>query len=322
MEKLIEMLPIDNGGQAPGVVCAANESRFKSTFFSEPLTAFAVGWKDPSDLDALLEFLAPRVPTGRRFEFKKAVNAEHFVSETDDIRAIGSAFKRVDFTGTTVNEKTYNKGLTIRVDHDDEVGDNWQESYVQLLLQRLMRNEVRRAIAALDTADTNVAKTWTYDESTNKTPNPDLDVRDSLVLAANATGVRPNRIAFGEGAWDLRARAYEPQNNSGANLRANLTPEEVARFLGVDAVQLVSARYQSSSSAKSKILGDQVYMFYALAGAMKDEPSNIKRFVTPADGGDFRVYVEEEAKWTDITVEHYSNVVITSDAGVRRITAS
>ena len=85
----------------------------------------------------------------------------------------------------------------------------------------------------------------------------------------------------------------------------------------------MSARYQATSSSKSAVLGNQVFMYYALDGQMKDEPSNIKRFVTPSDsGGAFRVFVQDHSKFTDLTVEHYSNVVITSDLAIRKITAS
>jgi hypothetical protein len=60
------------------------------------------------------------VQVGRRFEWKKAVNAEEFYSETfDDARSIGGDFKKVEFKGTSVNDKTLNKGLTIIVDIDE-----------------------------------------------------------------------------------------------------------------------------------------------------------------------------------------------------------
>lgn len=317
----LPLLPIDNGQQRSGLICAANEGRFNAAHLSEPLTAYATGWNDPEDLRSLLDFIAPPVPTGRRFEFRRADNAEAFVSETDDVRAIGASFKRVQYTGEVVNEKTHNKGLTIRVDHDEAVGDDWEERYVQLLVQRLLRNELRRAIGALDSADTSVSKTWTYHESTNPTPNPDGDLRAAIKLAADASGVRANRVLFGEGAWDLRADAYYAQNNAGAFRSAGLVPEELARRLFVDGVRVVSARYQSGST-KTALLGNHVYLYYALDGVMKDEPSNIKRFITPAEGGLFRVYLEEHSKYTDVSVEHYSNVVITSDLGIRRLAVS
>lgn len=84
----------------------------------------------------------------------------------------------------------------------------------------------------------------------------------------------------------------------------------------------MGARYQDVSS-KTAILGNEVYMFYARNGVMKDEPSNIKRFVTPVDGGSmFRVYVDERSKFSDITVEHYSNIVVTSTIGISKLVVS
>jgi hypothetical protein len=319
MSEIMTSISADDGRQASGVVCAANESRFEAAHLSEPLTAFSVGWRDPENLRALLDFIAPPVRVGRRFEFKKADDAEAFLSETDDVRSIGSAFKRVEYSGETVNSKTFNKGLTIRVDHDEEVGDDWQERYVQLLIQRLLRNELRRAITALDSQDVSESKTWTWTSSSY--PNPDGDIRSALSTAASLSGVRPNRVIYGEGAWDLRSNSYYMQETAGAFQAAGLTPDELAKRLFVDGVRVVSARY-TNSDARSLVLGNYVYAYFAQDGAMKDEPSNIKRFVTPAGGSDFRVYVENSSKYTDITVEHYSAIVVTSTLGIRRLAVS
>ena len=84
-----ERLAPDNGRLTPGQVALANESRFNASFYSEPLTAYAVGWRDQNHIEETLDFLFPPVQAGRRFEFKKADNAEAFYSETDDQRAIG-----------------------------------------------------------------------------------------------------------------------------------------------------------------------------------------------------------------------------------------
>lgn len=312
-----ETLPQDNNNIAQGIVHAANESRFNATHYSEALTAFSIGYKDPEDLGELLEFIAPSVPVGRRFEFKKATNAEAFLSETDDVRAIGSSFKRVEYTGTSVNEKTLNKGLTIRIDHDEIVGDDWQERYVQLLIQRLYRNELRRAIAVLDEASHKSTLSW------NPKSNPDADLRKSLVAATNISGIRPNRILFGEAAWDARATTYESKENSYFIRSADMSPKDLARKLLVNEAKIIGARYQSGPNTKSQIVGNSIYAYFAQNAVTKDEPSNLKRFVTPVDsGGNFRVYMEEHAKYTDISVEHYSNIVVTSNLGIEKISVT
>lgn len=313
-----EHLPLDEGNPIKGIIHAANESRFTSSHYSEPLTEFTVGWNDPEDLGALLNFIAPTIHVGRRFEFKKADNAEAFFSESDDVRAIGSAFKRVEYTGESIHEKTLNKGLTIRIDHDDIVGENWRERYVQLLLKRLYRNELRRALAALNSAAEEKALTWSED---GKLCNPDKDLREALFCGAEKSGIRPNRIVFGEGAWYLRANAYDCQQSAGAFRSASLTPDELRAKLFVEDVKIVGARYQSDMKSKSQIVGNEIFTFFAQNTLEKDEPSNLKRFITPVESGDlFRVYVEERAKYTDISVEHYSSIVVTSSLGITKMT--
>ena len=298
-------------------IISANENRFSAGNYSEALTAFTVGWVDPENTAKILDFIAPPIPVGRRFEFKKSDNAQAFYSESDDVRAIGAEFKRVSYAGESVNEKTINKGLTIRVDHDEVSGDDWQERYVQMLMQRLLRNELRRAVKALETiaASDNSAKSW------NAGANPDADIRNMLMLAADQSGVRPNRLLFGESAWDLRMTSLESQNSGVAFRGAARAKDELAGKFMLDGCEVLSSRYQSAPATKSKILADAVFAFFAQNTLSKDEPSNLKRFYTPTEeGGAFRVYCDEHAKYTDITVEHYSSIVATSALGVRKLT--
>jgi hypothetical protein len=308
-------------GIEPGRIFLPNESRFSSAFYSEPLTAYATGWRDPNNLEAVLDFIASPVQVSRRFEYKKADNAEAFLSDIDDARAIGADFKRVEYKGSTVNEKTINRGLTIRVDLDG-AGDipNWRELYTARLLQRVLRSELRRAIDAVVTAATNTNKTW--DLSAGK--DPDQDILTDLIASVDASGVRPNRILFGDVAWNKRLLSHRAQATAGGFASAALTPEQLASFLGVDAVRISRERYQSTASAKSKVTPDVVLLFYGLDGASTEDPTNAKRFWSAVEGGGkFRVYEQQvNSKMVDITVEHYSNVILTSSVGLRKLTIS
>lgn len=305
----------------PGVIDLANESRFNAAFFSEPLTEYATGWRDTNNLEALLDFVAPPVQVGRRFEYKKADNAEAFLSDTDDARAIGADFKRVEYRGATTNDKTHNRGLTIRVDLD-AVGDmsNWRELYTSRLLQRLLRSELRRAIDAIVGGATNANKTW--DLSAGK--DPDQDILTELIAAVDASGVRPNRILFGDVAWNKRLISHRAQATAGGFASAGLTPAQVASFLNVDGVRISRERYQSSTAAKSKVTPDVVLLFYGQDDVTGEDPTNTKRFWSQVEGGGrYRVYEQQvSAKMVDITVEHYSNVILTSSIGLRKLTIS
>lgn len=312
------IIPRDDGTLLPGQLYMANESRFNSAYFSEPLTTYAVGWRDPNDIEALVDFLSPPIRVGRRFEFKQADNSEAFLSEGDDSRAVGADFKRVEYKGSTVVDKTHNRGLTMRVDLDTvEVLPDWKEIYVGRLLQRLMRNELRRTVTALSNAAAATPKVW----DTTAGKDPDADIIAEMVAAADAGGLIPNRVLFGETAWNKRLLAHRAQANAGGYASAGLTPEELAGFLGVDGVRVSRERYQSTPTGKSKITGDFVLLFLAQDEAIVEDPTHAKRFWTPSEGGGkYRVYFHQvSAKHVDLTVEHYSNTIITSTVGLRKI---
>jgi hypothetical protein len=316
-----ELIPArDDGNMKPGQIALANEARFTSNTFSQALTQYAVGWRDPANLDEALDFVAPPIQVSRRFEWKKAEGAEAFLSETDDERAIGAAFKEVEYKGTSVNDKTINKGLTMCVDND-EVAElpGWQEQAVSRLLQRLKRSEYRRGTTLLAAAGTNTGKTW--DATAGK--DPDADVLSDLATCQTDSGILPNRVLYGSTAWAKRILSLRAQSSAGGFANSGMTEQQLAAFLGVDSVRVAREIYQSTKTVKAQIVSNLVLEFYAQAGLSKDDPSHTKRFWSPCkDGTMYRVYVSEEAKTTKITVEHYSIVVVTSTTGVRKLTVS
>lgn len=303
-----------------GVIVAANESRFQSATFNQPLTQYAVGWKPEESLLELMEFLAPSVDVGRRFEFKRAINGEYFLSEQDDARAIGGSFKRIDTAGETIDARTYNKGLTIRVDKDEEQGADWQERKIDQLLRRLYMNELRRVIVALEAAANDTPIDWKIGD---KNKDPDRSIRAALRRGLLKAGIQPNRLALGALAWQYRMDYYETIGSELAVARANDTPDRLAPRFAISSSRVIDTLYQENVvvSEKRELIGAKAYAFFADGGTGKDDPSNLKRFVSPtAQGGRHAVYVEEHPKHTDITVEHYSNVVVTSEFGLEKLT--
>jgi len=314
----------------------ANDSQFMETYYSEPLTNFSTGWRDPNDIEATLQFFAPAVPVGRRFEWKAANNAEEFMSElVDDQRAIGADFKSVKYTGTDVNDKTLNRGLTIIVDLDN-VSDTgigagqvpgWQQNAVAKLTRRLYRNSYRRALAAIAAAAVPNNLVWAPQPvNAGVIPvNPDMDVVADLVAQTNITGIRNNRVAYGDTAALYRQQAYGAQNNPAGYLGYGTDPEAaLAAALGVDKVYVSRERYTTGANAKGEILGAKVYSFFAQDNVDTEDPSNIKRFVSTFDGeqggGLFRVYVQQiSSKLVAITVEFYEKIVITYAGGIRQL---
>lgn len=301
-------------------VCFANAARFVESYYQQPLTDFAVGWRDPST-EATLEALAPAVLTPHRFEYAEFINAEAFYSDTDDERAIGGDFKTVDYTSTKTTAKLANRGLSIRIDLDN-VGDfpNWEIDYTQRLLQRCLRNELRRAGSVASAGATNTAKTW--DTSAGK--DPDQDMLADLITGADLIGVRANTAIIGETAWSKRLLSHRAQATAGGFASAGKTTDELAAWLNLDRVVVSKERYASSSTAKTQIISNLVIFCVSNPGMSTEDPSNLKRFWAPCEGGSkYRVFRHEIGpKIVVLTVEYYSLIKLVSSIGLRKFTIS
>ncbi len=307
---------------APRQMALANEERFTAAYYSEPLTQYATGWSDGENLQALLDFIAPRVPVGRRFEYKAAINAEAFLSDgaNDDLRAIGANFKQIEYKGTSVNAKTDNRGLVYRLDLDEEgAGILTEELIVARILQRLRRNQYRRAITALLAACTaNTAKTWSSGAAT-----PTEDVGDAMLAALKDSGLMPNRLLVDFQAWRYRQKGLAPQLTAGSIADYRNTVQEWGALIGADQTMLSKAVYQSTATAKALIANARVIVFASQDAPSRDDPTNVKRFVTPVGDGDFRVFRQPVgAKFVDISVEYYDSIAGTATVGAQSLTIS
>jgi hypothetical protein len=322
MEKIKKPLPFDSEVSNPvhGLVAATNAASFGNTWLSEPLTTYAQGWRDPSDIAGALEFLFPGVQVPRRFEFRKHAESSDFLTDSDDERSPGADFKRVSYTGSVQQAKTLNRGLTVFVDVDEVGGmPNWDQIYTGRLLRRCMRNDFLSACSLLINGAANTAKTWAADS------DPDADLIDLVDGAGNLIGFNPNRLAFFGAAWTKRIKALRAKDTAGGFTSAGLaTADQVAQYAGASRGRVIDIRYQNGAAKAKAGGGSYVVAFHAEDGAGPDDPSHAKRFWSPCeDGSQHRVYRRQysEKLWA-ITVERYIKLVVTSTVGLAKYTVS
>jgi len=325
----VESQPIANVAQGdnlqPGQIYLANDAILTQQTFDEPLTTYAVGYKDPNNIEATLNFFAPPVLVPRRFTYKSWTQLEEFLTDPNDLRSIGSEFPTVVFTGSEVHAKTDNRGLRVRVDLD-EVADPdstlagglpaYQARIVEKLKRRILRNSLARVIALLSAGAVNSAKTWS-----SGSPDPDADVANAILAANTASGIRPNKVGFGDSAWLKRFTAYRGELTAGSIASADYNEQKLGDLLMAD-VLVSRERSSATGSSLSEIMGNLVFLFFT-QGTDLEDPSNIKRFVsTPLGGTPIRVYVQQvTSQLVDITVSQYEKAAITSALGLSKLTA-
>lgn len=302
-----------------GVILAANDANFDAAHLSEPLTEYIVDTPDEEGLDVTLEAMAPSVPVGRAFTYLVADNTASFQAmlTDEDVREIGGEFATVRPKGTQTNGRTHNKGLTMILDNDQGGEDAAvQQRAVANLRNRLLRTEIYRTEALLEANDTALTPNW---GASNTAADPDGNIASDLELGGDARGIDSNTVIFCGGAWLRRFLSLGLGSNSARHQTRNLTPAQLAELLGVENMVKAKIRFQSSATAKTKIGDNKVYSYYTKKGAMPNDPSNIKRFVTMVPGGGmFRVYITPILKRTAVTVEHYSSIDLTSSLGIRK----
>jgi len=308
---------IDTGADLlPGTIALANETRFNASHYSESLTQFSTGYSDPENLLALTDYVAPPVQVGRRFDWKNADQSKYFLTEIDDERPIGGGFKKVEFGGTEVNAKTKNRGLMTVIDIDENGGAIDETAITASLLQRIFRNKYRRAITALLAIKAGEAVTF------NNTSQPDEILKAALADAQLECGVYPNRGLIGLAGWNLRSSAYAAQNNAGATAQLMKSLQQVAGDLFLDELRVDKTIYQQTTAAKGRIVPASFIGFHGRDGLTKDDPSSLKQFWTPVQGGGrYRVYRRVYGpadKFIEITIEHYEQIYATSTIGASR----
>ena len=212
MEKIHELT---NSNLNSGLICAAND-RVADSQFSEALTNFASGVRSEK-YEALLNFIAPAVRANRRFEFRKSGKGE-FLADSEDVRNVGGDFKRLEVKGEIVQEKTLNKGLTIRIDNDERY-EGIEEEKTQSLVRRLIRNECVRAVAMLlSVAGSATSKSWATGSTKTQ---PDADLRALIDAVGDSIMLDANRLLIGSKAWSTRLEVYESSTAPYAGVAAN-----------------------------------------------------------------------------------------------------
>lgn len=328
LDKLLLLTGATIAGANPelGQISVANAAQNYAGSLAQDVAGYLAGLPS-TDEETLFNTLFPGLQTNDFFQFAKA-DDEAFLTEADDsdIRAIGASFKRVEYRGTTVTERTRQKGLTWRVDHktlpkvNGQIMAGWENRYAAALKNRLVRADKVRGLALLDASATNENKVW------SASTNPDGDMRGMVSATRTAMGQMPTHVVMGYMAQQLRQDAYEAAARANHNManHAEYTMDRLAAYLGTKKVILEDGIKQTAKGAtKADTTGLVVYSYHATDSPIMDDPSNLKRAWSPVDGGgEWAVAIQENTVYTDITVWHESLIFVPILAGIRKLTVS
>jgi hypothetical protein len=311
-----------------GTVCLSNDSLLRSVEQIEELNLFAASYDSMTGngLARLRDFLTPPRPSNSRIVRLTTFN-ENEPWETVDYnkvkRGILADFAEVrQRTVTKTDFQINNRGLSVILDRD-ELKDKpeWQQIHTKWLIDLLNRATVQEALAIYTAAATSGSKTWS-----SGSPNPDIDIKNFIITAANTTGFYPQSVAYGDQAFLLRATAYESELTAGSMARAGVyTEEQLATALGVSSALINMERYQNTSTAKQELIGSNVLIFTGIKDASPMDASNIVRHVANGAGGsgEYAVYLTDlGVKKIMLTVENFEYLHTQHTTGIYKIAIS
>jgi hypothetical protein len=251
------------------------------------LTNYAAGLAQ--DLNsALAEFFFPtvRVPQASG-QFKKFDEKNAFqVYETS--RALGNQPNRIKLESTDPFYNCKPQGLQVAIDDAEKEGAGadvalLEESKIKTLLSATTLSHEDKCLSILKAGVSAVGGKGVWSNAGN---DPVNEIDEQIEAIATATGMMPNRIAFGIGAWRVfrnhpLVRARQP----GAEL-IGLTPTQAVAMMLNPSMELkvgiLSKDTTKFGAAKNatNLVGAEVFLFYGSPTPTQYDPSFAKNFTT------------------------------------------
>lgn len=292
------------------------------------LTNFAAGLSPDFSLD-IAGILAPMVTTPSTIgQFKRFDDVNSF-QVVDTSRAIGGTARRLEFFATDPTFNAQPQALEIPLDDAElDAEGNFSISVLQgktkaLLSQAQLSHADKVITKAKTQAAVAVLGAWG-----DATVDPVAEVDACLDKLSTDCGQPPNRIVFGLTAWQrFRNHAKVRARQPGAVLIGLTTLQAASLFL-IPGIRIEVATLSKNTAkpgntvSKTKLLGDDVFIFIGSDSPTQYDPSWMKTF-GPRGGVDaVRTYRDERSRSDILALDWAEDIQIVSALACNRITTA
>jgi hypothetical protein len=291
------------------------------------LTTYAQGLSQ--DLrNAVADFIAPITPVPSSIGQYKQFDEKNMFQIYNTARGLGGPATRIKFGAS---DPTYNctpQALEIPIDDaerkaagtSDPLGMEQNKVRTLVMSSLLAReNKVSTAVAAV-TAVVGVGA-WSVPAN-----DPVEEIDQQIEAIVTATGMMPNRLVFGLGAWRrFRQHALVLKRMPGAELIGVTYSQAAAMLLNPEIEIRVAAMSKDASKwGKTKdaenVFGSSVLVFIGSDNPTQYDPSFMKTFVTQGDQIDgVREYRDETARSDVYAIDWTEDIKETSTSSRRKI---
>jgi len=281
---------------------------------------------------ALADFIAPRVPVGVGTGMFKKFDDKNAFQLYDTARAVGGPATRIEFSA---DDGTFNceaNALEVPVDDQEraKAGDS-QSALEEAKTRTLVINaSLAREKRVFDLIKANVAAAASKGAwSSNANANPIDEIDEMIEAIATATGLMPNRMVIGLGAWrTLKNHAKVIERLNGA-AEKSVSLDVFAGMLLNPQIDIrvgilsIDANKTGKAAAKSNIVGSEIFLFHGNDNPTQYDPGFAKTFSIGSNSVEsVRMYREERNRSDILAVDWSEDVQVVSSICAKRITVS
>ncbi len=295
--------------------------------YNPTLTNYGQGYAQEL-ASALAEFVAPTVRVSGGIGQFKAFDEKNAFQVHDTSRAVGGRAKRIDFAAT---DPTYNclpQALEIAIDDAEreaagEAMAGLEEGKVRTLISAAVLSHEDKVVGVMKTLAAVGGKgVWS-----NTSTDPVAELDEQLEAIAVATGMMPNAVVFGLGAWRVfRNHPKVAARQPGAAL-IGVTEQQAAALLLNPAIQVrvgvlsKDTTKFGAAASKSNLIGAEVFLFLRSPQPTVYDPSWLKTF-TAGEGGvtAVRGYRDESARSDVLAIDWSEDIRVCGSITARRLT--
>lgn len=293
--------------------------------FSETLKNYAFGVAQDVKT-SLADFIAPRVPVGMGSGQFKKFNEKNAFQVYDTSRGVGGTATRMAFDAADEFFNCAPNALEVAIDDQErEKAGSADTALEEAKVRTLVINAAlarEKKVFDLIKSGVSVASTWT--SSGDEDP---IDLIDAEIEAiANATGLLPNRMVIGLGAWrkiknhDQILKRQSGTSNKGVSLdvfAGMLLNPTIDIRVGVMAFDTAK---MGKAANKQNVVGSEIFIFHGNDNPTQYDPGFAKTFSIGANSvEDVRMYREEKVRSDILAVDWSEDVKVISTLCAKRI---
>lgn len=298
------------------------------------LSNFAAGIA-PDLRSALANFLAPQVATGTSSGQYKSYNEKNAFQVYETLRAIGGENQMIEFDASDPTFICQPRGLSIGIDDHERnragVNDGpaqrmLEEAKVQTLVSTTALSHEVAVFAKLYATVTAEVGVGVWSNAAN---DPVADIDAAILAIANASGMMPNRMVMGLGAWSVfknhtlvkaRQPGAEVQGLSAEKARGMFLNPAIDLRIGVMAKDTTK---MGKTKSGANVVGNEVVIFFNSDNPTPYDPGFMKTFTPRVGSIDSVLTYRDNSRNSDIYKTNWEDAItVVSTSMVKRITLS